>query len=37
LITVFNATWENWGKIKKHWDEFMKNKKKLDISFLVEF
>jgi hypothetical protein len=35
LITVFNATWEDWGK-KKHWNEFMKNKQKLDISFLVE-
>jgi hypothetical protein len=28
------------GKIekkKKHWDEVVKNKQKLDISFLVEF
>jgi hypothetical protein len=25
------------GKKKKHWDEFMKNKQKSDISFLVEF
>jgi hypothetical protein len=25
------------GKKKKHWNEFMKNKQKLDISFLVEF
>jgi hypothetical protein len=24
-------------KKKKHWDELMKIKKKLDISFLVEF
>jgi hypothetical protein len=36
LITVFNAAWENWEKIK-HWDEFMKNKQKSDISFLAEF
>jgi hypothetical protein len=24
------------GGKKKHWNEFMKNKQKLDISFLVE-
>jgi hypothetical protein len=35
-MTVFNATWGNWGE-KKHWDEFMKNKQKSDIYFLVEF